>query len=305
MSVIPRKTHPDLIGAAQILASGVAFGFLGIFGKSAYSAGLEPGEFLALRFAFAAALMWALALITKQEPLRPHGRLLIHCALLGGLGYAGFSSCYFSALKGLSASLTVLLLYAYPPLVTVGAWAFFGERPPAQALIAMPIAAFGLLLLVWGDLRIENSMAIGYGLMAAVGYSLYILASSRWLREVPALTSMRWVQTFAATVLVGVHLRDPARAAHLVASAWPALLGVAGISTVAAMGLFLAGLKRVTSAEASLLSLGEPVAALALSAALLGERLTVRQAVGGVLVLGALALVAASKPRPDFGPGKG
>ena len=45
------------------------------------------------------------------------------CAVLGVLGYAVFSSCFFEALNGLSASLTVLLLYTYPVIVALGAWA--------------------------------------------------------------------------------------------------------------------------------------------------------------------------------------
>lgn len=290
------------LGAIQILGSGLAFGFLGIFGKASYKAGLTPGEFLALRFGFAAVMMWMWASVAPGERKRPSARLLLHCAILGALGYAVFSSCYFIALKGLSASLTVLLLYAYPPLVAIGAWIAFRERPSTAALIAMPFAGVGMILLVWGDMRADNLSSIAFGLAAAVFYSVYILASSRWLKDIDSLTSARWVQTFAAIALFAMNFRSPARVAETIAVAWPSLIGVAAISTVGAMALFLAGLSRLKSSEASILSLAEPISAVALSALFLDERLTILQLCGGAVVLGSLAAVAAPRRGGRGGP---
>jgi hypothetical protein len=52
------------IGALLCLASAVAFGAMGIFGKLAYEQGATVGTLLAVRFVLAAALFWGLVLAT-------------------------------------------------------------------------------------------------------------------------------------------------------------------------------------------------------------------------------------------------
>jgi drug/metabolite transporter (DMT)-like permease len=47
-------------GTLLCLASGAAFGAMGVFGKLAYDGGATVGTLLAVRFALAAALFWAL-----------------------------------------------------------------------------------------------------------------------------------------------------------------------------------------------------------------------------------------------------
>ena len=51
-------------GALVCLASAVAFGAMGIFGKLAYEHGATVGTLLAVRFVLAAALFWGLVLAT-------------------------------------------------------------------------------------------------------------------------------------------------------------------------------------------------------------------------------------------------
>ena len=105
-----RNLSSRKIGILQILLSGFCFGFLGIFGKAAYSRGLTPGEFLSLRYLIGAVMLFVALTIWRRSALQMSWRRALICLSLGVFGYAVFSSCYFVALQGLSASLTVLLL---------------------------------------------------------------------------------------------------------------------------------------------------------------------------------------------------
>ena len=49
-------------GPLMCIASAAAFGAMGVFGKLAYGEGATVGTLLAVRFALAAALFWALVL---------------------------------------------------------------------------------------------------------------------------------------------------------------------------------------------------------------------------------------------------
>lgn len=110
------KTSSRSLGITQVLLSGVCFGFLGVFGKEAYAHGFTPGELLSLRFLFGGGILAAYFMVSGPRRLLIGRSNTLRCLLLGSFGYAIFSSCYFEALRGLSASLTVLLLYTYSTL---------------------------------------------------------------------------------------------------------------------------------------------------------------------------------------------
>ncbi|RYG59970.1 DMT family transporter, partial [bacterium] len=269
-------------GILEILLSGFFFGFLGVLGKSFYSSGGTPGELLSLRFLFSGTLLWIYWLVRDPRALLIGWRTVGRCTLLGILGYAVFSSCFFQALTGLSASLTVLLLYLYPVIVAVGAWGLFGEKIRRERLPAIPIAFLGLLTLVWGDFEVSRQSALLFGLGSAVFYSIYILASSRWLVGVNPLVSVTYIQTAAGVVLAAMNLRDARHVVSLVGNTWLVLATVAVVSSLFAMSLFLAGLQKLKSWEASILRLAEPLTGVIAAMVLLGDRLTNLQIFGAV-----------------------
>src|SRR5690606_11835751 len=138
-------------------------------------------------------------------------RQLFACAALGVAGYAVFSSFFFHALDGLSASLTVLLLYTFPAMVAAGGWVFFGERIPRERWLALPLVMAGLAGLVWGEHYVSRPVAVVFGVLAAVFYAAYILGSSRWLKGTDALASAAWIQLFAGLALAPLFWRDLGR----------------------------------------------------------------------------------------------
>lgn len=280
------------IGVAQILLSGVCFGLLGIFGKMAYANGITPGEFLGFRFLIGSAFSAILAALINPKALRLSRKQILTCAALGIFGYAVFSSCFFHALKGLSASLTVLLLYTYPLIVSAGAWVFFGEKISGKKIFALPLVMFGLLLLIYGDVQVFNPSAIAFGLAAAFFYAIYILCSSHFLKGADSLASVTFIQLFAGLALGVIYLRDPSRDAAIVHSSWLLLLAAGVICSAAAMGLFLAGLKKLKNWEVSVLSTSEPVSNILLAILFLGESFSVLQFLGAFGILGAFVLVA-------------
>ncbi|MES2746163.1 MAG: DMT family transporter [Bdellovibrionota bacterium] len=282
------------LGIVQIVLSGICFGFLGIFGKSLFDKGVVPGELLSLRFSMAAILTFIYIAIRRPALFRVSRHTLLSTAALGIFGYALFSFCFFSALKGLSVSLTVLLLYTYPVLVALGGRIFFGERIQSEKLWAFPFALLGLLGLVWGDFSIERAEFLILGFIAALFYAIYILASSRLLRGVDPLISTPLIQTFAAITLGSMYLRDNARTLWIVEHNWFLLLLIAVVCSIAAMGLFQAGLQKLNGWEVSILSTTEPLTGVLLATFFLAERLTLVQMFSALLVV--LALVWVSKP---------
>jgi drug/metabolite transporter (DMT)-like permease len=129
------------------------------------------------------------------------------------------------------------------------------------------------------------------GLAAAFLYAGYVVASSRVVGTAGPLASSTVVLASAA-VSYGllVLVRGPVLPGT--PEGWAALVGLTLVSTVMATLTFFAGLERVGPVTASLLSAVEPVVAVLLGAAFLGERLSLLQGVGGLLILVAVGLLA-------------
>lgn len=282
------------VGIIEVLLSGFCFGFLGLFGKSALEKGLSPAEFLAFRYLTAALMTAVLVLIRSRNisALWLGPKTVSVSLLLGILGYAVFSGFYFLALERISASMTVILLYMYPVLVSAGGAIFFRERIPISRLPAVPMAFFGLICLVWVDLQVGQPLGLVFGLLAAVFYSVYILLSSHWMKGIDTMASSFWIQLGAGSVLFVASVSTVDRIAHIVSIAWFDILMIAFVCSVLAMWLFLSGLLKVQNWEASLLSMAEPITGVALGVLVLNERLTPLQWSGAGFVLAALAIVS-------------
>ena len=293
-------------GVLLCLTSAVAFGGMAIFGKLAYDEGATVGTLLSVRFVIAAALFWVLVAGTgAARRLRTLSRRDIGIALaLGAVGYSAQAGAFFSALERLDASLLSLLLYTFPAMVTVAAIALGRERANARTAVALVLASAGLFLVLAGAAAgALDPLGTALGITAAVVYTTYILTSEGVAERVGALLLSALVCTGAATTLTlggsaagEIHLGDVSAAGY----GW--LAGIAVVSTVGAVGLFFAGLKRVGPSTASILSTAEPLTTVVLAYLAFGESLSAVQLAGGALVIGAVLVL--SSPAGRAAPGR-
>lgn len=286
-------------GIAQILLSGVCFGFLGVFGKAAFARGIDAAELLSLRFFLAGSLILVTLRFFSPRRLAISRRDAAWSVVFGAFGYAVFSFFYFQAIAGLSASLAVLLLYLYPVIVPALDFVFFKERIPKERWYVLPMAMAGLFLLIVGEVYVRNVTAVLYGVGSALFYSIYIVFSRHFLGRTDPLPSSGIMQITAGVALGAATWRSPVRLAAVWSEGWWIIIGIAIVCGVAAMTLFLMGLQKLRSWEASVLSTAEPVTGVVLAFLLLGERLNVQQLGGAALVIGAfISLSIPARGRP-------
>jgi drug/metabolite transporter (DMT)-like permease len=284
-------------GTLLCLASAAAFGAMGIFGKLAYQEGANVGTLLATRFVLAAAVFWLFAIYSGgARALRALTPRDVGIALaLGAVAYSAQAGAYFAALRHLDASLLSLLVYTFPTIVTVAAIALGRERASRRTAIALALASTGLVVVLAGAGRGElDPMGTVLGLAAAVVYSAYILISEGVVERVGPIPLSTLVCTGAATTLTLVAAaRGDLDPGSVSAAGFGWLAGLAVVSTVGAVGLFFAGLRRVGPTAASILSTLEPVVTVALAFVVFGESLGPKSLAGGALVLGAVLAVRA------------
>ncbi len=269
-----------------------------IFARLAYADGAATTTVLFLRFTLAGGLL-LVYMLASGTPF-PRGRTLLSLALLGIFGYVGQSLAYFTALSLAPASLVVLLLYLSPVIVMVGSFFFFRERVTRAKVFALALALTGAVVMISqsgqdsspsGGLGSTIGLGIALGIFAATAGAIYVLAGSRVLQTIPTVPAMTVIinATGAAYTVIaaaqGFHFP-----AHL--HGYAAILGLATISTVIAIGAFLAGLQRVGPSNASTLGVLEPVTTVALAAIILGETLRAEQIIGGILIGAAVVMIS-------------
>jgi drug/metabolite transporter (DMT)-like permease len=286
------------MGVLFCLASAACFATLGIFGRLATGAGADVGSLLLVRFGLAGAVFWLLLRAWPRVRRLPRRTALIAFAL-GALGYSLQSALFFAAIERLDVSLVSLLLYTYPAFVTLAAIATRRARPSLRIGAALGVASAGLVLVLLaagtGAFDLGGSLlALG----ASLTYTAYILVSDRivGVTDPVALTALVLLGATCAFAVAG--LITGSVDLRLSAEAWLWLGLIALVSTVLAVSAFFAGLRRVGPSEAAILSTFEPPVTVLLAFLALGERLSATQLAGGVLVLGAVAVLQLPERRP-------
>ena len=289
-------------GTAFCLASGAAFGSMAIFGKLAYDEGANVATLLTVRFAIGAVLFWALVAADRSlHEARALGRRDLGIGLaLGAAGYSAQAGLFFAALERMDASILSLLLYTFPAMVTVAAIAIGRERFSGRRLTALALTSVGLVLVLAGAAAgafdpLGAAMALG----AAAVYTVYILVSEgAAIRMRPYLLSALVCTGAAITITIGSTLLGQLHPEDVTAKGWLWLGGIGVVSTVAAIGLFFAGLRRVGPSTAAILATVEPVVTVLLAFAVFGETLAGVQIAGAAFVLTSVIVLRARSREP-------
>ena len=287
-------------GTLMCIGSAAGFGAMAVFGKLAYDEGTTVGTLLSARFALAALLFWVLVLAGGEAAtgLRrlPRRDLLIALGL-GAFGYAAQAGCFFAALDRIDASLLSLMLYTYPSMVAVAAILLRRERANARRFTALALASGGLVL-VLANAKAGTLDPVGaaLALAAAMVYTTYILTSQGIAGRIsPTVLSALVCTGATVTLTAGTAAIGDLQPGAVTATGWGWLLSLAVVSTVVAVSLFFAGLKRVGPTSAAILSTAEPVVTVILAFLVFGELLGPLQLLGGALVIVAVLVLASAR----------
>lgn len=208
---------------------------------------------------------------------------------MGGLGYAGQSFCFFSALHHATAELTGLLLYLYPALVCIDS-AILGRRRLTWAKVMLTLVGMLGILLTVTDGLAGTPVGLAFGVGAALVYTVYILVGEEVTGRTGAASAACVIMLSAATVF-GISMALEGPGLPKTPAGWFAAGAIAVVSTLMPIVFFFAGMRRLGANDAATLSTLEPVVTLLLAYLFLGEKLGPVQAAGSVLVLSAAILL--------------
>ena len=292
------------LGTALCVASAIAFGAMAIFGKLAYDAGVSLLTLLFIRFSIAAPVLWIAVLRRPGAFAGTARRTMAAGFTLGAVGYSLQAALYFGALTRMDASLLSMVLYTFPAMVVAAAIALGRETASRRRTGALLVSSGGLALVLLGaGSGSFDWLGAALGTGAALTYTAYILVSDRVGGDIPALQLSALITTGAAITFGLAATATGSLDTGFATEGWLWLAAIAIVSTVSAITLFFAGLRRVGPSTAAILSTLEPPVTVGLAFLVFGESLTALQLAGAALVLGAavslnLRTTARAEPLP-------
>jgi drug/metabolite transporter (DMT)-like permease len=282
-------------GVYLIVLSAAGFGVMPIFALYAYQSKINVTTLLFIRFALSAAAFWSFLRITKQKLNSPPKQLGAFF-LMGGVLYTLQSTLYFNSLRFISASLTALLFYTYPIIVSLLSFFTGNEKLTKRHILAIISTSLGLMLVLGmpGNNRLSPA-GILLALGAALVYSGYIWLGDRLVQKVPSMVSSSLVTLFTTLSFTVIGLGMKTLSFNFGAKAWFPIIGIIIFSTMMAISAFFKGLELTGPATASILSTMEPLVTIGLSIILFHDRLTAYQWFGGLAVISGAIIVVLAK----------
>lgn len=250
---------------------------------------VASGELALYRAVMAAMLLGGFLLATRQKIPFAKIRRALPLLLCSGMAMGLNWVLLFEAYKHTTVSVATLSYYFAPVIVTVVSPIFFRERLTRRQVICFAMSTLGLVLITGtGDLSQGSSHLTGvlYGLGAAALYATVILLN-KFIRDVTGI-HRTFLQFIAAIVILlpyvmmtsgfSLHAIDFNGAVNLL------IVGV--VHTGVTYCMYFTALRDLPGQKAAILSYIDPLVAVLISVTLLGEALTLTQAVGGALILG-------------------
>jgi drug/metabolite transporter (DMT)-like permease len=281
-------------GFLAIVIAGVCFGSSGVLAKTAMSNGLSPLSAASYRFAIASFLLLPALLISTPRRffVKPTDALML--GVHGTLGVSAGIFLYFQAIRSISASLAILLLYLHPVFTLIAAKFVLREKVTLPKSMAAAIVLIGCFLAARGLEAVRpslNALDFAPGIGAALAYSFYTVFGKVLLekRRIGVQTVTVYSILCAAVSLAAFQAFvgfQPIDGTTLLP-----LIGLAIVPTLLAFSLYSFGLKRIEAGEAGITGTVEMASALILAFLFLGERLDIIQLIGASMVLCGISII--------------
>jgi drug/metabolite transporter (DMT)-like permease len=298
MAIVQAPTQPSTAAAVlRVVVAGACWGLSAVIAKSGFDRGVPPVRMASARVVVALVVLAAILAYGRRDLMGPPRAALP--ALLGfGLCVAGVNAAYYIALDRVPVGVAISLQYTGPVLL-LGLAAVTAVRKPGRlAWVAAVLSVGGAVLVSQAHAGLSRLDGIGLaaGLASAGLFAGYLLTAELAGRRGAEPATVLFWGFVVATAFWSVaapwwswpvdRLADP--------SVVLSVLGVGLVGTLIPFFLSVGAVRVLTPATAGIAATVEPPAAAFFALVFLGQTLTAVQVMGGVLILGAVAVAQRS-----------
>ena len=234
------------------------------------------------RVGLALPLLWLRA---KPVPTKPY--LLI---VASGFLFAADLTLWHWSLKLTSVTNSTLLSNLAPLVVTLAAHWIFREKITPLFVVALILGIAGMVVLVGKNFQLGNVKGDLLAVLTAIFYAGYLLAVKQLRQSMDSVTCMAWSGLFSCPCFFLVAVLSGDTLIPVTVQGWAILAALALVSHIGGQTLIAYALGRLLASFSSITLLLQPVVAALLAWPILGEPVTTRQVIGGIIILAGIAL---------------
>jgi drug/metabolite transporter (DMT)-like permease len=296
------------LGYALVAVAATLFAVNGTVSKVILGSGISSGQLTAVRCAGALIGLTLIAVAVRPGSLRVRaGDLPLLVAL--GIGLAVVQWSYFFAIHRLDIGIALLIQYVAPILVAL--WARFVFHEPVRrriwSALALSLAGLTLSVEIWHGGRLSGS-GVAACVLAAISYAAYVLIAERGVRRRDPISLSAWGFLFATIfwsllapwwTFPARHLDDHVALLGNLASTqtplWVLMLWMVVLGGIVPFALIVSALRHISATRAGITAMLEPVVAIIVAWAWLGESLQPVQLSGAALTLVGIGLAQTAR----------
>lgn len=274
-----------ITGIIYTVVSSAAFGVMPIFAKVAYGGGTNTITVLFLRFFLAALIIFPYLVITKKNfIITKEG--IIHIIFLVIIGYTATTYTLFLSYNYITVGLATTLHFIYPVIVTVWVVILYKEKLYWSKILAMGLSVMGIFLLVGNCGGSANIKGICFAISSGFFYAYYIVeVSHSKVNKIDVFVLNFYLVSTAALIFLIIGMISGGLDFNMKPYSFLASGGIALVSTVLALTMFLKGIKIIGPSNAAILSTLEPIVSIFLGVLILKEQFSTASVIGCVLIL--------------------
>ena len=288
------KLSRNLMGYVLAVGGAVLFSSKAVVVKMAYGHHVDAETLLALRMGCSLPLYLVIGFFSlRASPTKPTWRQYAASMGVGVVGYWLASYTDFLGLLYISATFERLILFTYPLFVVILGWAFFGGRLHRGLIPSFVISYAGLALVFWRHPAEASGNALlgaGFVLVCALSFGLYQLLAKVQIAQIGSQIFTSVAMTGATIMsLAGFFVHHSLGDLDIVTTILPHAAFLAIGATVIPSYLLNGALARISAQANGAIGMISPIATIAMSSVLLGDRLSWAELTGAGLVISGVA----------------
>lgn len=280
-------------GIVNGIVSGISFGLIPLFSIPVIAAGMDNVSILVYRFLFGSAAM-LLLLMSRRTNMKISMSELWRITLLSFF-YIGTAISTLECYHYLSSGIATALVYTDPIWCAIIGLIFLSEKFSWKLTSSILLASIGVMMMtgVFSEDGTFSLVGLIWGLASGVFYALYLILVPRLkVKSIPSLKLTFYVFFIGMILLVvyGWCLNGQVEAISD-SSCWINLILLGLVPTALSNICVTASLKLIDSTIVAILGAFEPLTAMVVGIALLGDPYSIISMTGAALILFAVALL--------------
>lgn len=282
-------------GIIYALFSSAAFGFMPIFAKVMYNNGSNTLTVLSLRFLLAAIMLFVYFIIAKID-YKVNKKQLVILILIGILGYTSTGLTLFYSYNYISVGLATTMHFIYPAIVIILNYLLYKEPFTKNKIAALVISMAGVYVLIGVKAQEIHFGGAFLALLSGFTYAGCVMGMNHnEVKKLSNLVTVFYFSMFAGLSLLVMTAINNKLYFPVNALTITSIIGIALVSTIISIGLFVKALKIIGPASTSILGTFEPIVSIIMGIILFNEKITLTLIIGTILILSSVVLLAKEK----------